>query len=193
MRIGYVPRPAANNNKMLNHTMSIDSLNIDVLLDNLELAIRQQIVERKLQNPLLIGIHSGGAWIARHMHLRLGISEPLGLLDITFYRDDFSQIGMHPKVKTSQLPPHLEGRDIILIDDVFYSGRTSRAALNEIFDYGRPNQVVLAVLIERNGRQIPLQPDCRGIRIDLAEGQRIKLTGPDPLGIEIQDLAGVAA
>jgi pyrimidine operon attenuation protein/uracil phosphoribosyltransferase len=99
---------------------------------------------------------------------------------------------MHPNVKTSQLPPHLEGRDIILVDDVFYTGRTIRAALNEIFDYGRPNQVLLAVLIERNGRQIPLQPDCRGTRIDLPEGQRIKLTGPEPLGIDLQNLAYTA-
>jgi pyrimidine operon attenuation protein/uracil phosphoribosyltransferase len=173
--------------------MPIATLNIHALLDALEAAIRGQISDRKLNNPLLIGIHSGGAWIADHMHKRLGILEPLGMLDITFYRDDFSQIGMHPKVKTSQLPPHLEGRDIILIDDVFYTGRTIRAALNEIFDYGRPNQVVLAVLIERNGRQIPLQPDCHGIRIDLAGDQRIKLTGPDLLGIEIQSPQGVMA
>jgi pyrimidine operon attenuation protein/uracil phosphoribosyltransferase len=166
--------------------MPTAKLNIAELLDNLEAAIRRQIAERKLNNPLLIGIHSGGGWIARQMHQRLGINEPLGLLDITFYRDDFSQIGMHPKVKTSQLPPHLEGRDIILIDDVFYTGRTIRAALNEIFDYGRPNQVVLAVLIERDGRQIPLQPDCYGTRMALPEGQRIKLTGPEPLGIQIQ-------
>jgi Pyrimidine operon attenuation protein/uracil phosphoribosyltransferase len=75
---------------------------------------------------------------------------------------------------------------------VFYTGRTIRAALNEIFDYGRPNQVLLAVLIERNGRQIPLQPDCRGARIELPEGQRIKLTGPDPLAIEVQTLACAA-
>jgi len=172
--------------------MLTSTLNITELLDNLETDIRQQIALRRLNTPLLIGIHSGGAWIARHMHQRLGLTEPLGLLDITFYRDDFSQIGMHPNVKASQLPPHLEGRDIILLDDVFYTGRTIRAALNEIFDYGRPNQVLLAVLIERNGRQIPLQPDCRGARIELPEGQRIKLTGPDPLAIEVQTLACAA-
>ena len=172
--------------------MPTDSLAIAPLLDTLENAIREQISLRKLNNPILIGIHSGGGWIARQMHQRLNIAEPLGLLDITFYRDDFSQIGMHPKVKPSQLPCHVEGRDIILIDDVFYTGRTIRAALNEIFDYGRPNQVVLAVLIERNGRQIPLQPDCRGTRIELPEGQRIKLTGPEPLGIAIQMTTAVA-
>ncbi|QPK62277.1 bifunctional pyr operon transcriptional regulator/uracil phosphoribosyltransferase PyrR [Methylomonas sp. LL1] len=172
--------------------MPTAKLNIAELLDNLEAAVRRQIAERKLNNPLLIGIHSGGAWVAKHLHQRLGISEPLGLLDITFYRDDFSQIGMHPNVKASQLPPHLEGRNLILIDDVFYTGRTIRAALNEIFDYGRPNQVLLAVLIERNGRQIPLQPDCRAARIDLPEGQRIKLTGPEPLGIHVETMARAA-
>ena len=172
--------------------MPTNNLNIASLLDQLETAIRQQIQQRQLQNPVLIGIHSGGAWIAKQIHQRLGIQEPLGLLDITFYRDDFSQIGMHPKVKTSQLPTHLEGRDIILIDDVFYTGRTIRAALNEIFDYGRPNQVLLAVLIERNGRQIPLQPDCVGGQINLPVGQRIKLTGPEPLAIHIQNTACAA-
>ncbi|PPD34495.1 MAG: bifunctional pyr operon transcriptional regulator/uracil phosphoribosyltransferase [Methylomonas sp.] len=168
--------------------MPTASLNIDQLLDTLETEIRQHMGARKLDNPLMIGIHSGGAWIAKTLHQRLAIAEPLGLLDITFYRDDFSQIGMHPNVKSSQLPRHLEGRNIILVDDVFYTGRTIRAALNEIFDYGRPNQVLLAVLIERNGRQIPIQPDCRGARIDLPEGQRIKLTGPEPLGIDVQTI-----
>ncbi|OAI17248.1 bifunctional pyr operon transcriptional regulator/uracil phosphoribosyltransferase [Methylomonas lenta] len=172
--------------------MPTQFLEIAELLDNLEADIRHQIADRKLDNPLLIGIHSGGAWIAQHIHQRLATTEPLGLLDITFYRDDFSQIGMHPNVKASQLPPHLEGRNIILIDDVFYTGRTIRAALNEIFDYGRPNQVLLAVLIERNGRQIPLQPDCRGSRIDLPAGQRIKLIGPEPLGFDLQTPACAA-
>jgi pyrimidine operon attenuation protein / uracil phosphoribosyltransferase len=169
--------------------MPVENLNIETLLNDLETAIRSEISERKLKNPVVIGIHSGGAWIAQHLHRRLDSKEPLGLLDITFYRDDFSQIGMHPKVKPSQLPIHLEGRDIILVDDVFYTGRTIRAALNEIFDFGRPNQVLLAVLIERDGRQIPLRPDCYGARLTLPEGQRIKITGPDPLGISIQSAA----
>jgi len=167
-------------------------LEIDDLLNKLEAELKRIIVERQLTNPLMIGIRTGGVWIAEQMHQRLDISEPLGLLDISFYRDDFSQIGVNPNVKPSQLPPHIEGRDIILIDDVFYTGRTIRAALNEIFDYGRPNQVVLAVLIERDGRQIPLCPDCAGASINLKADQRIKLTGPEPLAIHLQTLDAAA-
>lgn len=166
--------------------MTIKNIKIPELLDQLETKLKAIQVERKLNNPLMIGIRTGGVWIAEKMHQRLNIEEPLGLLDISFYRDDFSQIGVNPNVKPSELPAHIEGRDIILIDDVFYTGRTIRAALNEIFDYGRPNQVVLAVLIERDGRQIPVKPDCAGCAITLKPGQRIKLTGPEPLGIHIQ-------
>jgi pyrimidine operon attenuation protein/uracil phosphoribosyltransferase len=168
--------------------MTLNNLQIPDLLNNLEAALKRSIVERKLAKPLMIGIRTGGVWIAEHMHQRLNIEEPLGLLDISFYRDDFSQIGVNPNVKPSQLPPHIEGRDIILIDDVFYTGRTIRAALNEIFDYGRPNQVVLAVLIKRDGRQIPLNPDCIGASITLDADQRIKLTGPEPLTIQLQTI-----
>ena len=172
--------------------MPLSPIEIPALLDKLEDGLRRIIDERKLTDPLMIGIRTGGVWVADPMHRRLGIKDPLGLLDISFYRDDFSQIGVHPKVEPSQLPVHIEGRDIILIDDVFYTGRTIRAALNEIFDYGRPNQVVLAVLIERDGRQIPLSPDCSGIKITLDAGQRIKLTGPEPLGVHLETVARVA-
>ncbi|MGZ4982450.1 MAG: bifunctional pyr operon transcriptional regulator/uracil phosphoribosyltransferase PyrR [Methylobacter sp.] len=163
-------------------------LKIPELLDNLEAELKRIIDERQLVDPLMIGIRTGGVWIAEQMHQRLNISEPLGLLDISFYRDDFSQIGVNPNVKPSQLPTHIEGRDIILIDDVFYTGRTIRAAMNEIFDYGRPNQIVLAVLIERDGRQIPLSPDCVGARITLNANQRIKLTGPEPLAVHLETI-----
>lgn len=167
-------------------------LKIPELLDNLETELKRIIDQRKLVNPLIIGIRTGGVWIAEQMHRRLNISEPLGLLDISFYRDDFSQIGVNPNVKPSQLPANIEGRDIILIDDVFYTGRTIRAAMNEIFDYGRPNQIVLAVLIERDGRQIPLNPDCAGASIKLTAGQRIKLTGPEPLDVHLETIDAVA-
>lgn len=163
----------------------VDLDNSMALLDELEIQLRREIAGRELTDPVMIGIHSGGAWIAQHLHQRLGIGDPLGKLDITFYRDDFSQIGMHPQVQASHLPFRLEGRNILLIDDVFYTGRTIRAALNEIFDYGRPAQVLLGVLIERDGRQIPLRPDCRGGLLTLPRGQRIKLSGPEPLNLSV--------
>jgi pyrimidine operon attenuation protein/uracil phosphoribosyltransferase len=167
-------------------------LEIHDLLNKLEVELKRTIIERQLLNPVMIGIRTGGVWVAEQMYQRLNISEPLGLLDISFYRDDFSQIGVNPNVKPSQLPPQIEGRDIILIDDVFYTGRTIRAALNEIFDYGRPNQVILGVLIARDGRQIPLCPDCVGATITLNAGQRIKLIGPEPLVIQLQTLDSAA-
>jgi pyrimidine operon attenuation protein/uracil phosphoribosyltransferase len=169
------------------------NLTVSHLLNNLETALRRSVAERRLDDPIMIGIHTGGVWIAEILHRRLAIREPLGKLDISFYRDDFSQIGVHPKVKTSQLPVHIEGRDIILVDDVFYTGRTIRAALNEIFDYGRPRQVVLAVLIERDGRQIPMHPDCIGASLSLHADQRIKLTGPEPLATHIRTVDVQAA
>ena len=173
--------------------MTQNNLKISTLLTHLESELEALISSRKIDNPLMIGIHSGGAWIAEHLHQRLNIQEPLGVMDISFYRDDFSQIGINPKVKPSQLPAHMEERNIILIDDVFYTGRTIRAALNEIFDYGRPKQVLLGVLIERDGRQIPLKPDCYGCSITLPAGQRIKLTGPSPLGIHVQSFSNELA
>lgn len=168
--------------------MTIEHIEIPVLLNQLESSLIELIEQRQIQDPVVIGIHTGGVWVAEKIHDWLKIKEPLALLDISFYRDDFSQIGINPKVKPSKLPLSVEGRDIILIDDVFYTGRTIRAALNEIFDYGRPKQVLLGVLIERDGRQIPVRPDCAGAKITLAAGQRIKLTGPEPLDVVIQSV-----
>jgi pyrimidine operon attenuation protein/uracil phosphoribosyltransferase len=164
-------------------------LDVPILLDNLTETLLETVDARQIVNPIMIGIRTGGVWIAEQLHQRLNLEEPLGLLDISFYRDDFSQIGVNPNVKPSHLPTPVEGRDIILVDDVFQTGRTIRAALNEIFDYGRPNQVVLAVLIERNGKHIPLSPDCVGTKIKLNNDQRVNLSGPTPLMIEIQTLS----
>lgn len=140
-----------------------------------------------IEDACMIGIHTGGAWVAEVLHRRLEIREPLGTLDISFYRDDFSRIGMHPQVRPSNLPFDVEERTIILVDDVLQSGRTIRAALNEIFDYGRPARVILAVLVERSGRELPIQPDVSGLHITLGPHEQIKLTGPDPLGLSMQN------
>lgn len=153
----------------------------DKLLAELADKLKTMLVERAIEQPLMVGIHTGGVWVANYLHQKLTICEPLATLDISFYRDDFSRIGMNPKVKPSHLPPQVDDRHIILVDDVLHTGRTIRAAMNEIFDYGRPASITLVCLIERSGREIPIQADIAGQQIHLEEGRHIKLTGPEPL------------
>ena len=140
--------------------------------------------------PVMIGIHTGGAWIANRLHQKLALREPLGTLDISFYRDDFTRIGIHPQVKASNLP-NIDDRHVILVDDVLHTGRTIRAALNEIFDYGRPASVTLAVLIVREGRELPIEAQVAGERMQVSKQQHIKLVGePERLELKIQEVSG---
>ncbi|MBE02289.1 bifunctional pyr operon transcriptional regulator/uracil phosphoribosyltransferase PyrR [Marinobacter lutaoensis] len=162
-------------------------LDIDRLLDEMEAGVRRILSERQVHSPVVIGIRTGGVWLADVLSKRLDIREPFGELDISFYRDDFSRIGLNPRVKPSSLPFDTEGRDILLIDDVIMSGRTIRAAMNEIFDYGRPASIILATLIDLGARELPIQPDVTGKVLALDAHQRIKLRGPDPLRIELQE------
>lgn len=111
------------------------------------------------QSTLLVGIHTGGAWVAKKVADILELEGRVGLLDISFYRDDFGQRGLHPQVKPTSLPLDVNGRSLILIDDVLFTGRTTRAAINEIFDYGRPANIKLGVLADRGLREIPVYPD----------------------------------
>ena len=153
----------------------------DQLLEKLADDLKKLLVEREIDDPLMVGIHTGGAWIANILHTRLGISEPLASLDISFYRDDFSRIGMNPRVKPTRLPPQVEDKHIILVDDVLQTGRTIRAAMNEIFDYGRPASITLVCLVDRSGRELPIQADIIGQHLQLKPRQHIKLSGPEPL------------
>ena len=160
------------------------SRDVDALVATLAEAIDRRLSERGRRAPLMVGVHTGGAWVARRLHTLLGIEEPLGTLNINFYRDDFTRIGMHPMVKPSELFS-VDDRHVVLIDDVLHTGRTIRAALNEIFDWGRPASVTLGVLVERPGREIPIQADAIGESLDLAGDEYVKLRGPDPLTMEI--------
>jgi pyrimidine operon attenuation protein/uracil phosphoribosyltransferase len=153
----------------------------DQLLEKLADDLEKLLKARKIDDPLMVGIHTGGAWIASTLHAKLGISQPLATLDISFYRDDFSRIGMNPKVKPSNLPPQVEDKHIILVDDVLQTGRTIRAAMNEIFDYGRPASITLVCLVDRSGRELPIQADIIGQHLQLKPEQHIKLSGPEPL------------
>jgi pyrimidine operon attenuation protein/uracil phosphoribosyltransferase len=130
-------------------------------------------------DTLIVGIHTGGVWVAERLHGLLHAAQPLGTLDISFYRDDFSRIGLHPQVKPSTLPVALEDRDILLVDDVLHSGRTVRAAMNELFDYGRPASIRLAVLVDRGGHELPIRPDFVGLTLEVPDNQNINLSRLD--------------
>ncbi|PIE40939.1 MAG: bifunctional pyr operon transcriptional regulator/uracil phosphoribosyltransferase [Gammaproteobacteria bacterium] len=161
---------------------------VEPLIDEMAAQLKALCNERDISSPGMVGIHTGGAWIAKALHEKLNIEQPLGLLDITFYRDDFTQKGLHPSVKTSELPFAIEGQHIILVDDAIMSGRTIRAAMNELFDYGRPASVMLSTLVTVPGRELPIQADIIGKAVDLSPRQRVKLSGPEPLALEIIDV-----
>ena len=163
-----------------------DSRDVNQLLGQMANNLRSLLALRSVSDPLMIGIHTGGVWVAQALHSQLGLSDPLGTLNISFYRDDFTRIGMHPQVQPSSLPFEVENRHVILVDDVLHTGRTIRAALNEIFDYGRPASVILACLIDRGGKELPVCADIVGEKIELLPDQHIKLTGPEPLQLTVQ-------
>ncbi|EAR21372.1 bifunctional pyr operon transcriptional regulator/uracil phosphoribosyltransferase PyrR [Nitrococcus mobilis] len=160
---------------------------VDHLLTDMSQALRALVAWRDPEQPVaLIGIHTGGVWLAERLHRLLGLASPIGALNIHFHRDDFGRIGVHPRVQPSHLPFDVDGCLIILIDDVLYSGRTVRAALNEIFDYGRPAAVRLAVLVDRGGRELPIAADVVGAHLKLNPAEQIKLLGPSPLKLSIE-------
>jgi pyrimidine operon attenuation protein/uracil phosphoribosyltransferase len=136
----------------------------------------------------MIGIHTGGAWLAERLHATLGIREPLGLMDISFYRDDYHAQGLHHDPKRTRIPFDVSGRDLLLVDDVLYTGRTVRAAMNELFDYGRPASIALVVLADRGGRQLPICAQHCGARVDVPPGMRLRLKRGDDgkLGLALE-------
>ncbi len=148
----------------------------ELLVQQLAAAIKPRL----RPNSALVGIHSGGVWVAQKLQQMLGDTLPFGTLDISFYRDDFSSIGLHPQVRPSDIPFEVEDAHIILIDDVLHTGRTIRAAMNELFDYGRPAMIELVVLIDRAGRELPITADLVGASLDLTANQNIQVTlGPN--------------
>lgn len=141
--------------------------------------LAEQIRPTLTPDCALVGIHTGGVWMMEALARRLGADLPQGSLDIAFYRDDFSRIGLHPEVKPSRIEFDIEGRKLLLIDDVLYTGRTVRAAMNQLFDYGRPAAIRLAVLVDRGGRELPICADFIGHKLDLKPGQHISLIKQD--------------
>lgn len=127
------------------------------------------------KNFALIGIHTGGVWLAERLHQELAITQPLGMLDVSFYRDDFDRIGLHAQIKPSEIPFKVEGAHILLVDDVLHTGRTIRAAINELFDYGRPASVSLVTLVDRGGRELPIAAQYTGIALELPADKMLEL------------------
>ncbi|WP_322979424.1 bifunctional pyr operon transcriptional regulator/uracil phosphoribosyltransferase PyrR [Pseudomonas sp. C11] len=159
------------------------------LLPAMASALTQHLNQRQISGPRFIGIRTGGVWVAQALLAALDRDDALGVLDVSFYRDDFTQNGLHPQVQPSELPFEIEGQHLVLIDDVLMSGRTIRAALNELFDYGRPASVTLVSLLDLNARELPIRPDVVGATLSLAANERVKLSGPTPLTLELQTLA----
>lgn len=126
----------------------------EALYTHLLHAVREGIAGRDVS---LIGIHSGGAWIAERLHRDLAIEKPLGSLSSAFHRDDYGRRGLPSDMKGTALPFEVEAADIVLVDDILFTGRTVRAAMNELFDYGRPASIELAVLLDRGGRELPIE------------------------------------
>ncbi len=137
----------------------------------------------------MIGLYTGGAWLAERLHALLAMPQPLGLMDIAVYRDDYHKRGLHDDPKRTRIPFEVEGRDLLLVDDVLFTGRTVRAAMNELFDYGRPRSIALAVLVDRGGRQLPIYAQHVGVQLEVPAGMRMRLKrGEDGrLGLELEN------
>ncbi len=132
---------------------------------------------RRLLQPesALVGIWSGGAWLAERLHRDLGLALEPGAISSALHRDDYGSRGMAASADHTRLPFDVDGRPIVLIDDVLYTGRTIRAVINELFDFGRPASVTLAVLVDRGGRELPIEPAFSAARVTLPRGQRLQL------------------
>jgi pyrimidine operon attenuation protein/uracil phosphoribosyltransferase len=146
-------------------------LDAEALYRELLRGVRQLLT----QQTRLVGITSGGAWLAARLHKDLGLAGTAGVISSAMHRDDFAKRGLSGAGQQTQLHFDVNDSHIVLLDDVLYTGRTIRAVLNELFDYGRPAQVQLAVLVDRGGRELPVQADYAAARVSLPPSQSLEL------------------
>ena len=137
--------------------------------------LARELRPRLTPQSAMIGLYTGGAWLAERLHALLALKDPLGLMDIAFYRDDYHAQGLHHDPKRTKIPFDINGRELLLVDDVLYTGRTVRAAMNELFDYGRPASIALVVLADRGGRELPICAQYCGARVEVPSGMRLRL------------------
>mgnify|MGYP001219776600 CR=1 FL=1 len=154
----------------------LDPKAVHAVLETLAVEIAQRQSDAM---PILVAIRRGGEPFAKRLALlveqRLGAPVPLGVVDITLYRDDAATALPNPRIGPSRIPTPLEGRRLILVDDVLHTGRTIRAALDAVLDYGRPRVIELCVLIDRGGRELPIQADYVGLKVEVPSGQRVEV------------------
>lgn len=138
-------------------------------------------------NIAVVGIYSGGAWLAERLMaaLKLTDRDRLGFIDVSFYRDDFAEKGLRADIKPTQISFDVNGATILLVDDVLYTGRTTRAAINELFDYGRPAKIMLAALVDRGGRELPIAADFVADTVTLVAGESLELQRADNGGLSL--------
>lgn len=158
--------------------------NATELCQNLGHKLAAYLTANNIQHPLLVGIHTGGVWLAEALNRQLKLDTPIGTLDISFYRDDFSQHGLHPQVKGSNLPWDINERHIVLVDDVIKSGRTVRAAMNVLFDFARPLSISLACLADVGQRELPITANVCALNLALQHNEYLELKGPNPLELQ---------
>ena len=177
---------------MSNPNLNTDAFDAEALYRTLLDAVRTGLAG--VPDAAIVGIHSGGAWLAERLAADLGLEKRLGFIDVSFYRDDYAKKGLHPDVKPTRIDFNVDGATILLVDDVLYTGRTVRAAINVLFDYGRPQRIMLAALADRGGRELPVAADFVGTQATLAAGQSLSLarsiatpTSAGQLSLTIED------
>lgn len=164
----------------------VKTYDLQALLAQLEQQLRAYIQEHQLDNPVLVGIHTSGVWLAQELYQRLGLPEEPGQLDVSFYRDDLQRSGL-PKIKQpSRMPIQIDDRHVLLVDDILYSGRTVRAAMNELFDYGRPKTITLVVLVSRGGRELPIEAQICALHEEPGPDKVYVIEGPEPLSMTLE-------
>jgi pyrimidine operon attenuation protein / uracil phosphoribosyltransferase len=150
--------------------------NPETLLSDISGQIKTHIDAHGAANCALVGIHSGGVWLMDRIVKSLKLDIENGTLDAAMYRDDYNQRGLKAEPKPANISFDITDKHIILIDDIFYTGRTTRAAMNELFDYGRPASIILAVLINRGGAELPIAPNIVGANVALKANQSLQLS-----------------
>ncbi len=153
-------------------TSSTQLPDAEAVLESLAASMRGAVAH----DACLVGIYSGGAWLAERLARMIPGEHPVGLIDVSFHRDDFARTGLKRGVKRTDLPFEVAGATIVLVDDVLYTGRSVRAAINELFDFGRPANVELAVLVDRGGRELPIEATYVGTRLAVAKDLSIVLS-----------------